>query len=353
MRGIKFAAREKLKIIEACQTSHDVFYMAKKNKCTERSIWRWKALVSDLSEDATVEEKLKRLQNKSSRPHTPHPNSHTEKERKQILQIVEELPNAGYSEWYGELRTRFAYSRHFRSMCNFIRKHCVKPAKIYEKYVPKEYITPEMFGVKWQMDVKFVPRFCYIGKALKNLEEVGERLFQYTMIDEATRERFIYAYNEHSGYSTKDFIKRAIVYFGYIPLCIQTDNGTEFTNPRGTGEGRKHVADITMERFGIEHKLIRPYTPRHNGKVERSHRNDQARFYNYSKFNSLEDLQNQMQQYLIRSNKIPTSVFKDKNGKLLWMSPLEKREDLIQELKELQTSYNIRFINSPRNKKVS
>ena len=31
-------------------------------------------------------------------------------------------------------------------------------------------------------------------------------------------------------------------------------------------------------RLGIRHKLIRPYTPRHNGKVERSHREDQRRF---------------------------------------------------------------------------
>jgi len=28
----------------------------------------------------------------------------------------------------------------------------------------------------------------------------------------------------------------------------------------------------TAAELGIRHKLIRPYTPRHNGKVERSHR---------------------------------------------------------------------------------
>ena len=36
--------------------------------------------------------------------------------------------------------------------------------------------------------------------------------------------------------------------------------------------------------LGIRHKLIRPYTPRHNGKVERSHREDQKRFYSCHSF---------------------------------------------------------------------
>ena len=50
------------------------------------------------------------------------------------------------------------------------------------------------------------------------------------MIDEATRERFIYVYSEQSSYSTIDFVKRAIKYFGYIPQIIQTDNGMELTH---------------------------------------------------------------------------------------------------------------------------
>ncbi len=101
-----------------------------------------------------------------------------------------------------------------------------------------------MFGVKMQMDVKFVPRECNKG------ETADEWLYQYTMIDEATRERFLYPYKEHSGYSTVDFIKRAIVYFGYLPQTIQTDNGTEFTNPRGTGEGKVHIVDKLLNKLG-------------------------------------------------------------------------------------------------------
>jgi len=34
----------------------------------------------------------------------------------------------------------------------------------------------------------------------------------------------------------------------------------------------------TLEELGIRHKLIKVYTPRHNGKVERSHRKDNEYF---------------------------------------------------------------------------
>ena len=61
-------------------------------------------------------------------------------------------------------------------------------------------------------------------------------------------------------------------------------------------------------------KLIRPRTPWHNGKVERSHRNDQERFYNYLKFYSYEDLLAQMKRYLRCANNIPMAV-------LGWKSP--------------------------------
>lgn len=34
-----------------------------------------------------------------------------------------------------------------------------------------------------------------------------------------------------------------------------------------------------LEDLGIKHKLIKLYTPRHNGEVERSHRKDKEKFY--------------------------------------------------------------------------
>ena len=55
----------------------------------------------------------------------------------------------------------------------------------------------------------------------------------------------------------------------------------------------------TAAELGIRHKLIRPYTPRHNGKVERSHREDQKLFY------SLDDFVKQLAVHNRRSNNLP------------------------------------------------
>ena len=58
----------------------------------------------------------------------------------------------------------------------------------------------------------------------------------------------------------------------------------------------------------IYHYKIKPRMPRHNGKVERSYRNDNERFYNTLKFYSLEDLRYQAKLYLKRADNIPMAV---------------------------------------------
>ena len=67
---------------------------------------------------------------------------------------------------------------------------------------------------------------------------------------------------------------------------------------------------------GIRHKLIRPYTPRHNGKAERSHREDQKRFYSCHNFYSLDDFAKQLAVHNRRSINFPMRP-------LHWLSPAE------------------------------
>lgn len=62
-------------------------------------------------------------------------------------------------------------------------------------------------------------------------------------------------------------------------------------------------------------------TPRHNGKVERSHRSDRERFYNHLNFYSYDGLLVQMKRYMRHSNRIPTTI-------LGWKSPIVKRREL-------------------------
>ena len=60
--------------------------------------------------------------------------------------------------------------------------------------------------------------------------------------------------------------------------------------------------DRLLEKWGIEHVLIPPRTPWHNGKVERSHRNDQRYFYDWEHFRSVEELNEKLKEHLKWSN---------------------------------------------------
>ena len=146
------------------------------------------------------------------------------------------------------------------------------------------------------------------------------RLYQYTAIDEFTPLRFLAAYSEQTTYSSADFLKRLVKWYarrGIRVECIQTDNGFEFTN-RFSNSKREIPTrfEKTAAQLAIRHKLTRPYTPRHNGKVERSHREDQKRFYSCHCFYSLDDFAKQLAVHNRRSNDFPMRP-------LGWLSPCE------------------------------
>lgn len=296
----------KMHAVEFYRQYGDVSYTCRKYHISKASLMRW-----NKQYDGTRTS----LEAKSHRPKSPHPNAHTEQELKWIKDYHRRNPNISICELYGKLRSDKGYSRHpgslYRVFCRLGYRKTTESTKEKSKHNGK-YDTPTELGIKWQMDVKYVPTACYTGTD-------GDKFYQYTMLDEASRERFIYPYKEQSSYSTIDFVKRAILYFGYAPTTIQTDNGQEFTHFKKTK--MVHPLDLFCNEYHIQHKLIRPRTPWHNGKVERSHRNDQERFYNHLKFYSYEDLLIQMKRYMNRSNRIPMQV-------LGWQSPIEMRHHL-------------------------
>jgi len=335
MRGMTYKPSEKLRALKMwLEDKVDILLVARRFKCTVRSLWRWKAQF-----DGTLES----LENRSHRPHNPHPNSHTKEEETQIVNLLKKKPHITYTEALGILRTKHAYSRTYGGFYNFVIRHKLRPAQDMKRYIPKPYHTPEMLGQKWQIDVKYIPKYC------DKSETKDEQKYQYTVIDEATRERFIFPYLEQNGSSSVDFVKRAILYFGYAPEKIQTDNGREFTNPSWSGENTIHLFDKFLNSLNIEHKLIRPHTPRLNGKVERSHRSDQESFYNYLKFKSFDELKKKMRDWNVRYNNRPHTRIRNKFGKQTCMSPLEKRAELLDMLHEFKDKYKIRFIKNKQN----
>lgn len=254
---------------------------------------------------------LQSLQPKSKRP-KHHPAEHTPDELRLIQNMRRRNPDLGIIELWHRLKKR-GYTRRPESLYRVMKRlGMFKQQKAKKRYVPKPYEQMTYPGQRVQVDVKVVPRSCIADPELK--------LYQYTAIDEFSRLRFLAAYPEQCTYSSADFLEKLVAWYkrrGIMVECVQTDNGFEFTN-RFSASKRNipTLFEATAFRLGIKHKLIRPYTPRHNGKVERSHREDQKRFYSCHSFFSLADFGGQLAAHQSRSNNRPSRP-------LNWLSPRE------------------------------
>ena len=252
---------------------------ARKYKVNRQYIYRWKKRY-----DGT----LGSLHDRSHRPHS-HPNRHTKAELKLIRNMRRRNPNSGIVVLWVKLRQK-GYTRSISGLYRVLVRSGQMAVKLPNpKYVPKPYEQMLYPGQRVQIDVKFVPAACLVGEAK------GKKFYQYTFIDEYSRFRYLEAFEEHSTYSSAVFLKHCAEKFPYVIECVQTDNGSEFTNRLNpTGTNRITLFEKTCNELGIKHKLIKPFTPRHNGKVERSHLKDNEEFYASHTFYSFEDFKKQL-----------------------------------------------------------
>lgn len=261
---------------------HGVTKAAIKFKMHRKTIYRWREKY-----DGTA----KSLKNKSRRPHN-HPNQHTEEEIKLIKNYKNKNKETGLVVLWIKLRKR-GYTRSITSLYRVMQRIGIyrKTPSKKKEYEPKPYEEIKYPGERVQVDVKYVP-----AKSLtKEVRERDGRYYQYTAIDEYTRKRVLWASKEQSTSASTEFIKVIMKKFPFKIECIQTDNGFEFTNRLNwQGTKKKTMFESKLEELGIKHKLIKPKTPRHNGKVERSHRKDQERFYYNKVFCSFEDFKNKL-----------------------------------------------------------
>lgn len=242
---------------------------------------------------------IRSLADKSHRPHH-HPNQHTDDELKLISDMRKRNANAGLVVFWVKLRQR-GYSRSITGLYRVLRKQgqmAVKPPN--PKYVPKPYEKMFYPGQRVQIDVKVVPSACIVGDAS------GQKFYQYTAIDEYSRFRYLEAFQEQSSYSSAVFVEHLLKKFPFKIECIQTDNGQEFTKTYGNTKNPKPTMfENKLNQLGIRHKLIKVYTPRHNGKVERSHRKDNEYFYATHRFYSFDDFAKQLKVHNYNYNKFP------------------------------------------------
>lgn len=310
MTSITQDMRYRLSLINYAN-KYGVSKAAVKYKTNRQYIYRWKRRY-----DGSIES----LRDRSRRPHH-HPNQHTPAEIKLISDMRRRNPDAGLVVFWAKLMRR-GYSRSIPGLYRFLRKQgsmAVHPPN--PKYIPKPYEQMSYPGQRIQVDVKFVPSAC-----LKNSAVIGKQFFQYTAIDEYSRWRFVETFEEHNTYSSALFLQHLVKAFPVPIECVQTDNGTEFTNRFTSHRDRPTLFQARLAQYGIMHKLIRPYTPRHNGKVERSHRKDNERFYATHLFYSFGDFAKQLQVYNRRDyNRFPMRP-------LGWKSPQQVLDNYLLSL---------------------
>lgn len=287
---------------------HGVTNAAIKFKMHRKTIYRWREKY-----DGTPQS----LKNKSRRPHS-HPSQHTELEIKLIKNYKSNNKDTGLVVLWVKLR-RAGYTRTITSLYRVMQRIGIykKTPSKKKAYEPKPYEQMTHPGERIQIDVKYVPT----KNLTEEVKKIDGRYYQYTAIDEYTRQRVLWASKEQSTSASTEFVKVVMKKFKYRIECIQTDNGFEFTNRLNANECmKKTMFEKELEELGIRHKLIKPKTPRHNGKVERSHRKDQERFYYEKIFCSFEDFKNRLKYWEKEYNDFPMKP-------LGWKSPNEKLKE--------------------------
>ena len=143
----------------------------------KRTIYRWRKRY-----DGSIES----LKDKSRRPKY-HPNQHTEEEIKMIKNYKANNKETGLVVLWVKLREA-GYTRTVQSLYHVLQRLGIyekAPSKKKEKET-QERIAGTYPGDKVQVDVKYVPKVCMSPE----LQERGEKYYQYTAIDEYTRIRY-------------------------------------------------------------------------------------------------------------------------------------------------------------------
>ena len=260
---------------------HGVEETANRYHVCRKTVWKWSKRW-----DGTA----KSLEEKSRRP-----KSSPRKQKPWEIELVKRMRKKYVEDLllgYQKAREK-GYKRSYGCFKRTAEKE-IPLKKKAPKRKNKPYQRASYPGQKVQIDVKYVPSYCVAD---------GKKYYQYTAKDECTRWTYREMYEEHSTYSSQQFLLSLVEHAPFMIREVQTDNGSEFTKRLMSNDPNdKTLFEQELENLGIMHHLIRPATPRHNGKVERQHRIDEMRFYRHMRMYSLEDGRKQLSRYQRVSN---------------------------------------------------
>ncbi len=248
--------------------------MAKVCPFSERALKYWLAAFKEFGIDG--------LENKSRRPKT-NPNETPIRIKERIIELRKDKKQCAKKIGW-DLQDE-GVPIHFQTIQKIIkaegltRKYRSRKAKA--GYSKKQWQPGEMV----EIDVKWVPDRIN-----------GDRYYQFTAIDCSSRWRYLNAYPFQSNHYAVKFLKELNFIAPFEIKSMKTDNGSIFTNRYESHAlssdmlPRLHDFDVLCNSMGIKHYLIDPGKPAQNGRVERSHRTDQEKFYDQLKLKSFEEL---------------------------------------------------------------
>ena len=272
------------RMLEYQRNEHTVTETAIRYHLSRKTVYKWQKRW-----DGTA----KSLMDQSRRPKSS-PKKQTEDEIRLVKRQAKKYKWQDHILAYQGAMER-GYTRCFGCFTKTVRKLLdQKPKRTKKKRKNKPYQRADYPGQKVQVDVKYVPSNCVTD---------GRKYYQYTAVDECSRWTYRYMYDEHSTESSIQFLHRLVKEAPFQIKRIQTDNGNEWTKQLTSNDPRNLTSfELGLKAYGIEYQRIRVATPRHNGKVERQHRIDQARFYNSLRMFSLLDGRQQLAEYQRKSN---------------------------------------------------
>ena len=271
---------------------------------SQRTLERWVANYKQFGESG--------LEPKSTRPKTS-PNETTIRIKERIIELRKETSLCAQKLNFKLIKENIIiHDRTIGKILNnegLVRKYRTRKVKI--KYIK----VPLSLGELVEIDIKYVPS-----------KIDGEKYYQFTAIDSASRWRYMEAYESPSNTCAIAFLEQLIKVSAFRIRAIKTDNGSCFTN-RYTGYEKStdplnpkiHAFDLACQRHNILHYLIDPGKPAQNGKVERSHGLDQQHFYNKTTFKTVEELKMKMKlwnmycndlEHIALGGKTPNEVLK-------------------------------------------
>ena len=242
---------------------------------SKRSLERWAAAYKKYGEAGLIP--------KSTRPRS-HPGETEIRIKERIIELRKKTRKCALKlKWQLEKEDIAIHKNTIHKIIKaegLVRKYRVRKLKYKYLKVP---LSP---GELVEIDVKFVP------ETVEN-----KQYYQFTVIDCASRWRYLKIYEDQTNHSAIDFLKELIEITPFRIRAVKTDNGSYFTN-RYTGylkssnpmNPRLHDFDLLCQEKNIIHYLIDSGKPAQNGKVERSHRSDQEIFYDRNNFKTLRDL---------------------------------------------------------------